>query len=108
MMSQPTTRGPEASLDEIEGVYGERAVQFERIAAAIVRDREAARDVVQDAFATVVRKRIPAVRRFRTFERLPATAASLRLTSIEAMHPTAKVYPPVTTRPALPPCASPR
>jgi hypothetical protein len=52
--------------------------------------------------------RIPAVRRFRTFERLPATSANLRLTSIEAMHPTAKVYPPVTTRPALPPCASPR
>jgi hypothetical protein len=52
--------------------------------------------------------RIPAVRRFRIFERLPATSANLRLTSIEAMHPTAKVYPPVTTRPALPPCASPR
>jgi RNA polymerase sigma factor (sigma-70 family) len=51
------TRVSEASLDEIEGVYRERAVQFERVAAAIVRDREAARDVVQDAFATVVRKR---------------------------------------------------
>jgi hypothetical protein len=52
--------------------------------------------------------RIPAVRRFQTFERLPATPANLRLTSIEAMHPSAKVYPPVSTRPALPPCASPR
>jgi hypothetical protein len=52
--------------------------------------------------------RIPAVRRFRTFERLPATSANLRLTSIEAMHPTAKVYPPVATTPPLPPCASPR
>jgi hypothetical protein len=52
--------------------------------------------------------RIPAIRRFRTFERLPATSANLRLSSIEAMHPTAKVYPPVTTRPPLPPCASPR
>jgi hypothetical protein len=52
--------------------------------------------------------RIPAVRRFRTFERLPATPANLRLTSIEAMHPTAKVYPPLTTSPPLPPCASPR
>jgi hypothetical protein len=52
--------------------------------------------------------RIPAVRRFQTFERLPATPANLRLTSIEAMHPTAKVYPPVTTRPPLPPCSSPR
>jgi hypothetical protein len=52
--------------------------------------------------------RIPAVRRFRVFERLAATPANLRLTSIEAMHPTAKVYPSPTTRPALPPCASPR
>jgi RNA polymerase sigma factor (sigma-70 family) len=56
-MRKITMRGPEASLDEIEGVYRARAVQFERVAAAIVRDREAARDVVQDAFATVVRKR---------------------------------------------------
>src|SRR5438067_8289574 len=97
-----TTRGSEASLDEID---------------------EAARDVVQDAFATVylfvdpktsypleyrvtdfgsragtkpptTYYRIPAVRRFRTFERLPATPANLRPTSIEATHPTAKVYPP--------------
>jgi hypothetical protein len=52
--------------------------------------------------------RIPAVRRFRTFERLPATSANLRLTSIEAMHPDAKVYPPVATTPPLPSCASPR
>src|ERR1051325_4205420 len=47
----------EASLHEIEGVYRERAVRLGRAAAAIVRDRETARDVVQDAFATVVRKR---------------------------------------------------
>jgi RNA polymerase sigma factor (sigma-70 family) len=58
-----TTHGSEASLHEIEGVYRERAVQFERVAAAIVRDREAARDVVQDAFATVVRKRAGFARR---------------------------------------------
>jgi RNA polymerase sigma factor (sigma-70 family) len=57
MMREVTTRGSEASLDEIEGVYRARAVQFERVAAAILRDRETARDVVQDAFATVVRKR---------------------------------------------------
>jgi RNA polymerase sigma factor (sigma-70 family) len=56
-MRRITTHGSEASLDEIEGVYRARAVQFERVAAAILRDREAARDVVQDAFATVVRKR---------------------------------------------------
>jgi hypothetical protein len=52
--------------------------------------------------------RIPAIRRFRTFERLPATSANLRLTSIEAMHPTAKVYPPPTTRPVRPRCGSRR
>jgi hypothetical protein len=52
--------------------------------------------------------RIPAVRRFSVFERLAATPANLRLTSIEAMHPTAKVYPLPTTKPALPRCASPR
>jgi RNA polymerase sigma factor (sigma-70 family) len=57
MMRQVTTLGSAASLDEIEGVYRERAAQFERVAAAILRDREAARDAVQDAFATVVRKR---------------------------------------------------
>ena len=56
-MRHITRRASEASLDEIEGVYRVRAVQFERVAAAILRDREAARDVVQDAFATVVRKR---------------------------------------------------
>ena len=50
-------RTPGASLDEIERVYRARAVEFERVAAAIVRDREVARDVVQDAFAAVVRKR---------------------------------------------------
>jgi hypothetical protein len=48
--------------------------------------------------------RIPVVRRFRTFERLPATSANLRLTSIEAMHPTAKVYPPPSTRTVRPRC----
>jgi RNA polymerase sigma factor (sigma-70 family) len=52
-----------ASLEEIERVYRERAVEFERVAAAIVRDRELARDVVQDAFATVVRKRASFARR---------------------------------------------
>jgi DNA-directed RNA polymerase specialized sigma24 family protein len=45
-----------ASLDEIEQVY-ERVVEFKCVAAAVVRDRELARDVVQDAFATIVRER---------------------------------------------------
>ena len=56
-MRRIAARTPGASLDEIERVYRARAVDFERVAAAIVRDREVARDVVQDAFAAVVRKR---------------------------------------------------
>jgi RNA polymerase sigma factor (sigma-70 family) len=56
-MGHATARAAGASLDEIERIYRERAVEFERVAAAIVRDREVARDVVQDAFATIVRKR---------------------------------------------------
>jgi hypothetical protein len=50
--------------------------------------------------------RAPLVRRFRTFERLPATPANRRLTSITALHPTAKVYATPTTRPPVPPCAT--
>jgi RNA polymerase sigma factor (sigma-70 family) len=46
-----------ASLDEIEAVYRESAHQFRGVAAAIVRDREAARDLVQEAFASAVRRR---------------------------------------------------
>jgi RNA polymerase sigma-70 factor (ECF subfamily) len=46
-----------ARLDEIEAVYRARLHEFRGVAAAIVRDREAARDVVQDAFAAAVRKR---------------------------------------------------
>jgi len=57
-MRQIVARRSVASLDEIESVYRDRAVEYERVAAAIVHDREAARDVVQDAFATVVRKRV--------------------------------------------------
>lgn len=46
-----------ASLAEIEGLYRERAADFERVATAILRDSDAARDVVQDAFVNLVRKR---------------------------------------------------
>lgn len=46
-----------ASLDEIEAVYRKSAHQFRGVAAAIVRDREAARDLVQEAFASAVRRR---------------------------------------------------
>jgi len=46
-----------ASLAEIERLYRQRAADFERVATAIVRDPDAARDVVQDAFVSLVRKR---------------------------------------------------
>jgi len=50
-------RASGASLAEIETVYRRRAAEFERVASAIVRDREAARDVVQDAFVALVQRR---------------------------------------------------
>jgi RNA polymerase sigma-70 factor (ECF subfamily) len=46
-----------ASLDEIELVYRQRLPAFRRVAAAILGNREAARDAVQDGFALAVRKR---------------------------------------------------
>jgi RNA polymerase sigma factor (sigma-70 family) len=49
------TRG--ASLAEIEAVYRARFGEFCSVAAAILRDREAGRDAVQDAFAKAVRSR---------------------------------------------------
>jgi RNA polymerase sigma factor (sigma-70 family) len=56
-MPRLRSRTAGASLDEIEHVYRERGAEFQRIAAAIVLDREVARDVVQDAFAGLVHKR---------------------------------------------------
>jgi hypothetical protein len=46
-------------------------------------------------------------RRYGTYELLPATAANLRQTNIEAVHPSAKVYPRTPYRGGGPPCASP-
>jgi RNA polymerase sigma-70 factor (ECF subfamily) len=46
-----------ADLAEIERLYRRRLPEFRRVAAAIVGSRELGRDVVQDAFATAVRKR---------------------------------------------------
>ena len=48
---------PGATLSEIEAVYRERFPEFRRVAAAIVRDRDAALDVVQDAFGSAIRRR---------------------------------------------------
>jgi RNA polymerase sigma factor (sigma-70 family) len=46
-----------ASLSQIEAVYRERFGEFVGVTAAIVGDRAHAPDVVQDAFADVIRKR---------------------------------------------------
>ena len=46
-----------ADLVEIERLYRRRLPEFRRVAAAIVGSRELARDVVQEAFASAVRKR---------------------------------------------------
>ena len=46
-----------ASLDEIEVLYRSRFDVFARVAASVTGDSERARDAVQEAFATAVRKR---------------------------------------------------
>ena len=46
-----------ATLEEIEELYRSDLERFLRVAAAILGDREAARDAVQDGFAVAVRKR---------------------------------------------------
>jgi RNA polymerase sigma factor (sigma-70 family) len=46
-----------ASLDELREVYERRLADFRRVAAAIVEDREAACDAVQEAFVRAVRLR---------------------------------------------------
>jgi RNA polymerase sigma-70 factor (ECF subfamily) len=46
-----------ASLDQLRQVYERRLNELRRVAAAIVRDRELACDVVQDAFVRAVRSR---------------------------------------------------
>ena len=55
MSTNDTTEG--APLPEIEEIYRERYGAFARTASAIVGDADDARDVVQEAFATAVRRR---------------------------------------------------
>jgi RNA polymerase sigma factor (sigma-70 family) len=50
-----TRRG--ANLDELRAIYEGRLLELTRVAAAIVGDREAAQDVVQEAFVRAVRQR---------------------------------------------------
>jgi DNA-directed RNA polymerase specialized sigma24 family protein len=46
-----------ATLEDLEALYRSRFDVFVRVAASITGDAERARDAVQDAFATAVRKR---------------------------------------------------
>jgi RNA polymerase sigma factor (sigma-70 family) len=46
-----------ASLDDLEALYRRRFEVFVRVAAGVTGDADRARDAVQDAFATAVRKR---------------------------------------------------
>ena len=46
-----------ASVDDLEALYRSRFDVFERVAAGVTGDPERARDAVQDAFATALRKR---------------------------------------------------
>ena len=49
--------GRGATLDELEQLYRSRFDVFARVAASVTGDSERARDAVQEAFATAVRKR---------------------------------------------------
>jgi RNA polymerase sigma-70 factor, ECF subfamily len=46
-----------ATLAEIEALYRDSVHRFRGVSAAIVRDRDTACDIVQDAFASAVRRR---------------------------------------------------
>jgi RNA polymerase sigma factor (sigma-70 family) len=50
-------RSEEGLAGEIESLYRERFPEFVAVAASIVGERESGREVVQDAFASVVRNR---------------------------------------------------
>jgi RNA polymerase sigma-70 factor (ECF subfamily) len=56
-MRSTSTDPPGASLGELEQLYRDRLDELCSVAAAILRSREAARDVVQDAFARAIRQR---------------------------------------------------
>jgi RNA polymerase sigma factor (sigma-70 family) len=50
-------RAEDRLLDEIESLYRDRFADFVGVSASIVGDREAGREAVQDAFASIVRSR---------------------------------------------------
>jgi DNA-directed RNA polymerase specialized sigma24 family protein len=45
-----------ATLDQLEAIYRLRALELRRVAAAVSGDRDAAADLVQEAFAQAVRE----------------------------------------------------
>lgn len=49
--------GSGARIDEIEACYRARSVDFARFASAVTGDQDLGYDVVQEAFATAIRKR---------------------------------------------------
>jgi RNA polymerase sigma factor (sigma-70 family) len=53
----PVTRREPVPLSDIEALYRARLGAFRRVARAILGDPDAARDAVQEAFASVVRSR---------------------------------------------------
>src|SRR5262249_58802008 len=57
MQTMVSRRRSGAALAEIEAVYRSRFAQFCSVAAAVLNDRDTARDAVQDAFARAVRNR---------------------------------------------------
>jgi RNA polymerase sigma factor (sigma-70 family) len=86
-----------ATLAEIEAVYRSSVHRYRGVAAAIVRDRDAAADLVQEAFASAVRKRS----RFRSDGPLEAW---LWRTVVNAARSHARRRPPpvVAAQPAEP------
>ena len=50
------TRPGTAALEEVEAIYRRQLVEFRRVAAAVSGDREAAPDLVQEAFVRAVRE----------------------------------------------------
>jgi RNA polymerase sigma factor (sigma-70 family) len=57
VLSKRVPHSEENLVAEIESLYRERFPDFVAVAASIVGERESAREVVQDAFASVVRSR---------------------------------------------------
>lgn len=76
-------------MEELEGLYRSRFDVFARVAASVTGDSESARDAVQEAFATAVRKR----RAFRNEG--PLEAWVWRIVMNAARSDARRIMPPV-------------